>query len=81
MPDLDALLDKARPRSSESQPCWRRRIDGRSLAFVESVERLRKAGEDFTDTGIARVLSDDLGFRIKRARIGAHYRGECSCPR
>ncbi|HVM34513.1 MAG TPA: hypothetical protein VM784_04145 [Actinomycetota bacterium] len=79
MPDIDALLANARSRGGG--PCWRKRLTGDAVTFIEAAEAAMASGDAITHAGVSRVLTEDLGQPVARRSVSAHYSGECSCGR
>ena len=72
--DIDALADQV---AGVKIGCWRTRLQGDALELAELVE---DRTPNPSRTLMHRAL-DQVGVSISRRAIGAHYAGECSCPR
>lgn len=77
--DIAGLVDKARTHN-RVQVCWRRRLTGKPLEFIEAVEEELARGASFTGTGVYYGLRD-LGFAVEKSRVLDHMKERCDCER
>lgn len=76
---LDEMLDVVFERSSHGSKCWRQKIVGDPLSFIEALEARLGDGQYPNFVKVSGLLKKHYAFPISPDVIRRHYSGKCAC--